>query len=65
MFALDKVNNFKQTDKLPILKPKVQLATAKPTKQDRKQTTTTAPTTAGMNASKKWQMRPQKSFVGN
>lgn len=42
----DKVNNFKQTDKLPILKPKVHPATAKPTKQDRKQTTTTAPTTA-------------------
>ncbi|XP_037618617.1 target of Nesh-SH3-like isoform X14 [Sebastes umbrosus] len=41
----DKLNNFKQTDKLPILKPKVLLATAKPTKLDRKQTTTGAPTT--------------------
>ncbi|XP_049426171.1 ABI family, member 3 (NESH) binding protein b isoform X6 [Epinephelus fuscoguttatus] len=39
----DKVNNFKQTDKLPILKPKVPPATAKPTKLDRKQTTTAAP----------------------
>ncbi|XP_030265036.1 ABI family, member 3 (NESH) binding protein b isoform X17 [Sparus aurata] len=38
----DKVNNFKLTDKLPILKPKVLPATAKPTKQERKQTTTTA-----------------------
>lgn len=47
-FASDKVNNFKQTDKLPILKPKVPPATAKPTKQERKQTTTFAPTTAGM-----------------
>ncbi|XP_054480135.1 target of Nesh-SH3-like [Anoplopoma fimbria] len=42
----DKVNNFKQTDKLPILKPKVLPATTKPTKVDRKQTTTGAPTTA-------------------
>ncbi|KAE8278581.1 Target of Nesh-SH3 [Larimichthys crocea] len=41
----DKVNNFKQTDKLPILKPKVPPATAKPTKQERKQTTTTTTTT--------------------
>ncbi|XP_059184028.1 ABI family, member 3 (NESH) binding protein b [Centropristis striata] len=41
----DKVNNLKQTDKLPILKPKVQPATAKPTKLDRKHTTTGAPTT--------------------
>ncbi|XP_073351525.1 target of Nesh-SH3-like [Pagrus major] len=41
----DKVNNFKLTDKLPILKPKVPPATAKPTKQERKQTTTTAPPT--------------------
>nr|XP_046237768.1 ABI family, member 3 (NESH) binding protein b isoform X18 [Scatophagus argus] len=40
----DKVNNFKQTDKLPVLKPKV--PTAKPTKQERKQTTTSAPTAA-------------------
>uniref|UniRef100_UPI0037E84124 ABI family, member 3 (NESH) binding protein b isoform X5 n=1 Tax=Semicossyphus pulcher TaxID=241346 RepID=UPI0037E84124 len=42
----DKVNNFKQTDKLPILKPKLPPATAKPTKQERKQTSTAAPTTA-------------------
>ncbi|XP_051283692.1 target of Nesh-SH3 isoform X13 [Dicentrarchus labrax] len=42
----DKVNNFKLTDKLPILKPKVPAATAKPTKQERKQTTTAMPTTA-------------------
>ncbi|KAL7370109.1 hypothetical protein ABVT39_019455 [Epinephelus coioides] len=42
----DKVNNFKQTDKLPILKPKVPPATAKPTKLDRKQTTTAAPAVA-------------------
>lgn len=43
----DKVNNLKQTDKLPVLKPKVLPATAKPTKPERKQTTTFAPTTAG------------------
>ncbi|XP_070711691.1 ABI family, member 3 (NESH) binding protein b [Pempheris klunzingeri] len=42
----DKLNNFKQTDKLPILKPKLPPATVKPTKQERKQTTTVAPTTA-------------------
>ncbi|XP_035533410.1 target of Nesh-SH3-like isoform X7 [Morone saxatilis] len=42
----DKVNNFKLTDKLTILKPKVSAATAKPTKQERKQTTTATPTTA-------------------
>ncbi|KAM6893113.1 target of Nesh-SH3-like isoform 4-T4 [Lycodopsis pacificus] len=42
----DKVNNFKQTDKLPVLKPKATSpATIKPTKLDRKQTTTGAPTT--------------------
>ncbi|CAJ1086855.1 target of Nesh-SH3-like isoform X9 [Xyrichtys novacula] len=41
----DKVNNLKQTDKLPILKPKLPPATAKPTKQERKQTSTVAPTT--------------------
>lgn len=45
------MNNFKLTDKLPILKPKVPPATAKPTKQERKQTTTFAPTTAGMKIS--------------
>ncbi|XP_065808206.1 target of Nesh-SH3 isoform X10 [Labrus bergylta] len=43
----DKVNNLKQTDKLPVLKPKVPPATVKPTKQERKQTSTAAPTTAG------------------
>ncbi|XP_056883521.1 ABI family, member 3 (NESH) binding protein b isoform X6 [Takifugu flavidus] len=42
----DKLNSLKQKDKLPISKPKVPLATTKPTKQDRKQTTTFAPTTA-------------------
>ncbi|XP_041822523.1 target of Nesh-SH3-like isoform X8 [Chelmon rostratus] len=42
----DKVNNLKQTDKLPILKPKVSAATAKPTKQERKQAVTAAPPTA-------------------
>ncbi|XP_070814118.1 ABI family, member 3 (NESH) binding protein b isoform X6 [Chaetodon trifascialis] len=42
----DKVNNLKQTDKLPILKPKVSPVTTKPTKQDRKQTVTSAPPTA-------------------
>lgn len=47
-FPSDKVNNFKLTDKLPILKPKVLPATAKPTKQERKQTTTTASPTPGM-----------------
>lgn len=44
--TLDKLNSLKQ-DKLPISKPKVPLVTTKPTKQDRKQTTTFAPTTAG------------------
>ncbi|XP_060888382.1 target of Nesh-SH3-like isoform X10 [Labrus mixtus] len=43
----DKVNNLKQTDKLPVLKPKVPPATVKPTKQERKQTSTAAPTMAG------------------
>ncbi|XP_075871659.1 ABI family, member 3 (NESH) binding protein b isoform X14 [Nelusetta ayraudi] len=41
----DKVNNLKQSDKLTILKPKMPPATAKPTKQERRQTTTFAPTT--------------------
>ncbi|XP_039862517.1 ABI family, member 3 (NESH) binding protein b isoform X14 [Simochromis diagramma] len=41
----DKVNNFKQNDKLPVLKPKVPAVTAKPIKQERKQTTTATPTT--------------------
>lgn len=44
---LDKLNNLKQKDKLPISKPKIPPVTTKPTKQDRKQTTTFAPTTAG------------------
>ncbi|XP_068612473.1 target of Nesh-SH3-like [Brachionichthys hirsutus] len=42
----DKLNNFKQTEKLPILKPKVPPATAKPAKPERKPSTTPAPTTA-------------------
>ncbi|KAM6958102.1 ABI family, member 3 (NESH) binding protein b isoform 2-T2 [Tautogolabrus adspersus] len=42
----DKVNNLKQTDKLPLLKPKLPPATAKPSKHERKQTSTAAPTTA-------------------
>ncbi|XP_023252248.1 target of Nesh-SH3-like isoform X8 [Seriola lalandi dorsalis] len=41
----DKVNNFK-TDKLPVLKSKLPLVTAKPSKQERRQTTTATPTTA-------------------
>ncbi|XP_039997649.1 target of Nesh-SH3-like isoform X1 [Xiphias gladius] len=41
----DKVNNVKQKDKLSILKPKVPPATAKPTKQEWKQTTTATPST--------------------
>lgn len=53
----DKVNNLKQTDKLAVLKPKVPAATAKPTKPERKQTTTFAPTTAGMK-------EPAKNAVG-
>ncbi|XP_035485855.1 target of Nesh-SH3-like isoform X6 [Scophthalmus maximus] len=41
----DKLNNFKQTDKLlPILKPKVPAATTKPTKRERRPTTTTTAT---------------------
>uniref|UniRef100_A0A3Q1GJN2 ABI family, member 3 (NESH) binding protein b n=1 Tax=Acanthochromis polyacanthus TaxID=80966 RepID=A0A3Q1GJN2_9TELE len=47
----NKVNNLKQTDKLPILKPKVPAATAKPTKPERKHTTTVAPATAGTGES--------------
>lgn len=46
------MNNLKQTDKLTILKPKMPQATAKPTKQERKQTTTFAPTTAGTETHK-------------
>ncbi|XP_028255520.1 ABI family, member 3 (NESH) binding protein b isoform X2 [Parambassis ranga] len=42
----NKVNNLKQTDKLPVLKPVVPAATAKPTKQERRRTTTVSPTTA-------------------
>ncbi|XP_029283004.1 target of Nesh-SH3-like isoform X2 [Cottoperca gobio] len=42
----DKLNNFKLTDKLPILKLKVPPATAKPTKPEWKQSTTGAPTTS-------------------
>ncbi|XP_038567834.1 target of Nesh-SH3-like isoform X17 [Micropterus salmoides] len=42
----DKVKDFKQTDKLQILQPKVPPATTKPSKQERKQTTTAAPTAA-------------------
>ncbi|XP_041834333.1 target of Nesh-SH3-like isoform X12 [Melanotaenia boesemani] len=42
----DKVTTFKQNDKLQILKSKLPAATTKPTKQERKQTTTAAPTTA-------------------
>ncbi|KAM7375613.1 hypothetical protein PAMA_014627 [Pampus argenteus] len=42
----DKVNNLKQTDKLPFLKPKVPPATAKPTRQERKQITSVPSTTA-------------------
>lgn len=61
-FALDKVSNFKLTDKLPILKPKVPPATAKPTKQERKQTTTFAPTTAGMKISTSYQHRSEQNF---
>lgn len=41
------MKDFKQTDKLQILQPKVPPATTKPSKQERKQTTTAAPT-AGM-----------------
>uniref|UniRef100_A0A3Q3Q738 Fibronectin type-III domain-containing protein n=1 Tax=Monopterus albus TaxID=43700 RepID=A0A3Q3Q738_MONAL len=41
----DKVKNLKQTDKLPMLKPKVP-PTTKPTKQEHKQTTTAPPTPA-------------------
>uniref|UniRef100_A0AAQ6AL51 Fibronectin type-III domain-containing protein n=1 Tax=Amphiprion ocellaris TaxID=80972 RepID=A0AAQ6AL51_AMPOC len=51
LFSSDKVNNLKQTDKLPILKPKVPAVTAKPTKPERKHTTTVAPATAGTGES--------------
>lgn len=52
-FTLVKVNNLKQTDKLNILKPKGAPVTAKPTKQERKQTTTFAPTTLGVRTKTK------------
>ncbi|XP_072235372.1 target of Nesh-SH3-like isoform X7 [Leuresthes tenuis] len=42
----DKLNIFKQTDKMGILKLKVPAATTKPTKQERRQTRTVAPVTA-------------------
>ncbi|KAM7365868.1 hypothetical protein PAMP_016761 [Pampus punctatissimus] len=42
----DKVNNLKQTDKLPFLKPKVPPTTAKPTRQERKQIASIPSTTA-------------------
>ncbi|XP_041637349.1 target of Nesh-SH3-like isoform X4 [Cheilinus undulatus] len=53
----DKVNNLKQTDKLPILKPKLPPATAKPTKQERKQTTTTTavPLTTAVSRQESWE----------
>ncbi|XP_068458162.1 ABI family, member 3 (NESH) binding protein b isoform X2 [Clinocottus analis] len=47
----DKVNNLKQTDKLPIPKPKLLPATAKPTKASRKQTTGAPPTTTSRQES--------------
>ncbi|KAM3850057.1 ABI family, member 3 (NESH) binding protein b [Diretmus argenteus] len=40
---VDKLNNLKQTDKLPVLKQNFLPATVKPAKQERKQTTTAAP----------------------
>ncbi|KAJ8351899.1 hypothetical protein SKAU_G00233750 [Synaphobranchus kaupii] len=40
----DKTNDLKQVDKASILKPNFPSVTAKPAKQDRKQTTTAAPT---------------------
>ncbi|XP_078147297.1 ABI family, member 3 (NESH) binding protein b isoform X1 [Centroberyx gerrardi] len=46
---MDKLNNLKQTDKLPVLKPNFPPPTAKPAKQERKQTTTAAP---AVNASR-------------
>ncbi|KAM4601613.1 target of Nesh-SH3-like isoform 11-T12 [Polymixia lowei] len=45
----DKVNNLKQTDRLPVMKPNSPSVTAKPTKQERTQTMTAAPT---VNASR-------------
>lgn len=49
--TLDKLNNLKQKDKLPISKPKVPTVTPKPTKQERRQSSTFAPTTAGTSGS--------------
>ncbi|XP_076022087.1 ABI family, member 3 (NESH) binding protein b isoform X2 [Genypterus blacodes] len=51
----DKVNNLKQTDKLPVLKPKILPATAKPTKQERKTTTTTIAPTITPNRFEHWE----------
>ncbi|CAF91822.1 unnamed protein product, partial [Tetraodon nigroviridis] len=45
--TVDKLNNLKQKDRLLISKPKVSTVTAKPTKLERRQTSTLAPTTAG------------------
>ncbi|KAM4559846.1 ABI family, member 3 (NESH) binding protein b isoform 2-T2 [Odontesthes bonariensis] len=42
----DKLNIFKQADKMGLLRPKVPAATTKPTKQERRQTRTVAPVTA-------------------
>ncbi|TDG96013.1 hypothetical protein EPR50_G00235030 [Perca flavescens] len=53
--AADKVNNFKQTDRLVVLKPKVLLATAKTPKPDRKPTTTTGPPSTTASRQESWE----------
>uniref|UniRef100_A0A3Q0RF82 ABI family, member 3 (NESH) binding protein b n=1 Tax=Amphilophus citrinellus TaxID=61819 RepID=A0A3Q0RF82_AMPCI len=60
-FPSDKVDNYKQSENL---RPKVPAVTAKPIKQERKQTTTATPTTTGTKIST-WQpsSNHQPSFV--
>nr|XP_043872045.1 target of Nesh-SH3-like isoform X2 [Solea senegalensis] len=51
----DKVNNFKQTDNLVILKPKVLPSTGKPTKPERRASTTTTPMTTAASRHETWE----------
>lgn len=57
--ALDKLKSLKQMDKMLISRPKVPTVTAKPTKPERRQTSTFAPTTAGTR------LHPQTHTSGN
>lgn len=46
-FVLDKLNRIEKNGKSDFLPRKIPAATAKPTKQERRKTTTVAPTAAG------------------